>query len=203
MFTDQLPKDFSAKRVLLAITGSIAATAATPYVTVMRRMLDLEVRAVLTRQAATLVAPRAVAAACGRPVVVDGDLSPCDGTVPHLDLTGWADVLLVLPATANMLAKAAHGIADDLVSTCIVAAACPVVFVPAMNQVMWEKSAVQRNVATLMADGYRVLAPAEGMAISDGQIGTGALLDIFTVLRETADFLRAVAPTARREEARL
>lgn len=200
MFTDQLPQDFPAKRVLLAVSGSIAAAAATPYIVVMRRMLDLEVRAVLTRQAATLVAPRAVAAACGRPVVVDGEQAPCDGTVPHIELTRWADVLLVLPATANILAKAAHGIADELVSTCIVAARCPVVFVPAMNEVMWGKPAVQRNVATLTADGYRVLAPTEGMAMADGQIGMGALPDIVTVLRETADFLREGAAAAHREE---
>ncbi|MGH2589151.1 MAG: flavoprotein [Dehalococcoidia bacterium] len=200
MFTDQLPQDFPARQVLLAVSGSIAATAVTPYVAVMRRLLDLEVRAVLTRQAVTLVAPRAVAAACGRPVIVDGEQTPDDGTVPHIDLTRWADVLLVLPATANMLAKAAHGIADDLVSTCIVAASCPVVFVPAMNEVMWGKPAVQRNVATLTADGYRVLTPAEGIAMADGQIGPGALPDIFTVLLETADFLRGCAPPAWCEE---
>jgi phosphopantothenoylcysteine decarboxylase/phosphopantothenate--cysteine ligase len=162
----------------------------------MRRMLDLEVRAILTRQAATLLAPRALAAACGRPVVVDGEAAPADGSIPHIELTRWADVLLVLPATANILAKAAHGIADDLVSTCIVAAPCPVVFVPAMNEVMWCKPAVQRNVTVLGRDGYRVLPPTEGMATVDGQLGVGALPDIVTVLRETADVLRHRMPPA-------
>src|SRR5262249_43854300 len=99
MFDDQIPQHFPARRVLLAVSGSIAAGAATPYVTVMRCMLDLEVRAVLTRQAATMVAPRAVAAACRHPVLVDGEEGPSDGTVPPLGPARWADGMLGWPAT--------------------------------------------------------------------------------------------------------
>jgi phosphopantothenoylcysteine decarboxylase/phosphopantothenate--cysteine ligase len=188
-FDTQLPDPFPARRVLLGVAGSIAAAALPGYVSVMRHVLGLEVRAVLTRQAATLVAPRALAAACGAPVVVDGDSADEAGTVPHIELPRWADLLLVMPATANLLAKAAHGIADDLLSTCILAAPGPVVFVPAMNDVMWRKAAVQRNLVTLAADGHGIVPPTEGIAAVDGRIGPGAMPDIFTILRATAAWL--------------
>jgi phosphopantothenoylcysteine synthetase/decarboxylase len=189
MFDNLLSQPFPARRVLVGISGSIAAATLPTSVMVMRHMLGLDVRVVLTRQAATFVAPRALAAVSGRPALVDGDYPAWDVAAPHIELTRWADVLLVMPATAGMLARAAHGIADDLVSTCIAAAPCPVVFVPAMNDMMWFKPAVQRNVATLIADGYHVIPPAEGMAAADGQVGMGAMPDMLTVLRETSEIL--------------
>src|SRR5262249_19614274 len=127
-------------------------------------------------------------------VLVDGEEGPSDGTVPHIELTRWADVMLVLPATANILGKAAHGIADDLVSTCIVAADCPVVFVPAMNEVMWRKPAVQPNVAAPAAEGTGARPAGGGMPWAGGQIGQGARPAFFPVRRETAAFLNAGAP---------
>jgi phosphopantothenoylcysteine synthetase/decarboxylase len=112
-----------------------------------------------------------------------------DPTVVHLDLTRWADLMLVMPATANVLGKAAAGIADDVLTTCILAATSPVVFVPSMNDAMWVKPAVQRNVATLRADGYGVIPPAVGLAAVDGKPGEGATPDILVVLRWTRRFL--------------
>ncbi|GAB3960493.1 hypothetical protein GCM10027614_82550 [Micromonospora vulcania] len=90
--------------------------------------------------------------------------------VPHLALTAWADLVLVLPATANTLAKAALGIADNLVGTCVLAATAPVVLVPSMNAAMWQRPAVQRNVAQLRADGYGVVPPVPVLALSTGTL---------------------------------
>ncbi len=105
---------FPARRVLLGVAGSIAAAAAPQIAMYLRHIVGLEVRAVLTRQAATMVAPRALAVATGRPVLLDEDeTAGADPAVPHLEATRWADLFLILPASANLLVKAAHGIADD------------------------------------------------------------------------------------------
>jgi len=178
---------FPARRILLGVTGSIEAVTVPQYIMLLRHVLGVEVRAVLTHQATTLVAPRAVAVACGHSVVLDDEE---DATVVHLELTRWADLLLVLPATANMLARVAHGMADDLLTTCVLAAQCPVIFVPCMNDAMWFKPVVQRNVAVLEADGYGVVPPAEGVSAVDGKVGLGAVPNIITILEWTRDFLR-------------
>lgn len=193
--TTQAQRDpFPARRVLLGVSGSIAAVSLPQCAMLLRHVLGLEVRAVLTRQAATLVSPRALAVATGHAVLLGDDgAGGDDPAVAHLEVTRWADLLLVMPATANILAKAAAGIADDLLTTCILASACPVVFVPAMNDVMWRKPALQRNVATLRADGHGLVPPAVGLAAVDGQPGDGAMPDILAVLRWTRAFL---APTA-------
>src|SRR4051794_8610224 len=140
MFDDDatLPR-LSAQRILLGISGSIAAYTVPQSILWLRHVLGVEVRVILTRQAATMVAPRALAVASGHPVTLDDDASTNDPAVPHIDLTRWADVMLVLPASANLIGKAANGIADDTLTTCILAAACPVVFVPNMNEIMWRK----------------------------------------------------------------
>ena len=149
----------------------------------------------LTRSATELISPRSIAVATGHPVLLDdGDGAGAnDPTVVHLNLTRWADLMLIMPATANVLGKAAAGIADDALTTCILAATSPVVFVPSMNDAMWTKPAVQRNVATLKDDGYGVIPPAVGLAAVDGKSGEGAMPDIMAVLRWTRRFLDAEA----------
>src|SRR4249919_2125875 len=157
MADDLTAPPLPARRILIGVAGSIAAVTVPQSILWLRHELGIEVRVVMTRQAATMVTPRAVAVASGAPVALDDAPDHNDPAVPHMHLTRWADLMLVVPASANLLAKAAHGIADDLLTTCIVAASCPVVFVPGMNEVMWRKPAVQRNVATLEADGYGVV----------------------------------------------
>lgn len=188
---------FPARRVLLGVSGSIAAASLPQCAMLLRHVLHLEVRAVLTRHAATMVAPRALAVATGHPVLIGDERQDGanDPAVHHLDATRWADLLLVMPATANLLGKAAGGIADDALTTCILAAACPVVFVPAMNDAMWRKPVVRRNIASLQADGYGVVPPAVGLAAVDGQPGEGAMPDIMAVLRWTRIFLTAESPS--------
>ena len=98
-----------------------------------------------------------------------------------------------MPATANTLAKAAHGIADNLLTATILAANCPVVFAPSMNATMWCKSTTQRNVTQLRADGHTVIEPVSGTAVSDGEEGPGGLPDIGTILRNVEEVLSARA----------
>lgn len=177
------------RRILIGVAGSIAAVAVPPSVMYLRHVVGVEVRAVVTQSAAELVSIRSIAVATGHPVVLDERADANDPGVAHLELTRWADLVLVMPATANVLGKAAAGIADDALTTCILAATSPVVFVPAMNDAMWAKPAVQRNVATLKADGHGVIPPAVGLAAVDGKPGEGAMPDILAVLRWIRCFL--------------
>lgn len=180
---------FPARRVLIGVAGSIASVTVPQSILWLRHELGIEVRVVMTRQATTMVTPRAIAVAAGTAVALDDTNDFNSPGVKHMDLTRWADLMLVLPASANLLAKAAHGIADDLLTTCIIAASCPVVFVPGMNELMWRKPAVQRNVATLQEDGYGVVMPVEGLAVADGKPTVGAMPEIEAILAWVTTFL--------------
>jgi phosphopantothenoylcysteine synthetase/decarboxylase len=194
MSVDPTASDLPARRILIGIAGSIAAALTVPQTIMwLRGGLQVEVRTIMTRQATTLVTPRAIAVVSGHPVALDSDDVPNDPLVPHIELTRWADLFLVLPATADIMAKAAHGIADNLLSTCILAAACPVVFVPSMNGQMWSKPVVQRNVAILEADGYGVIPPVEGVALADGKPTVGAMPELEDILEWVGRFLRRAA----------
>jgi len=191
--TVELPShQLPARHVLIGVAGSIASVTVPQSILWLRHELGVDVRAVMTRQAATMVTPRALAVASGAAVALDDTGEPGDHndpTVRHMELTRWADLMLVLPASANLLAKAAQGIADDLLTTCIIASSCPVVFVPGMNEIMWRKPAVQRNVATLQADGYGVVEPVEGLALSDGRPTVGAMPEIEEIVAWAGRFL--------------
>ncbi len=98
------------------------------------------------------------------------DRSPSIDRIPHIQLPRWADLFVILPATADIIGKAANGIADDLLSTAIVAYNGPIVFVPAMNQNMWNSKAVQRNKKLLEEDGHCIVPPSEGgLALGTGE----------------------------------
>jgi phosphopantothenoylcysteine decarboxylase/phosphopantothenate--cysteine ligase len=192
MTVDLASAQLPARHVLIGVAGSIASVTVPQSILWLRHELGVEVRVVMTRQATTMVTPRAIAVASGVAVALDDTGEPGDHndpTVHHMELTRWADLMLVLPASANLLAKAAHGIADDLLTTCIIASSCPVVFVPGMNEIMWRKPAVQRNVATLEADGYGVIAPVEGVAMCDGRPTVGAMPEIDEIVAWAARFL--------------
>jgi phosphopantothenoylcysteine synthetase/decarboxylase len=180
---------FPRRRIVLGVGGSISAVGLPESVLVMRHALGLDVRAIMTAAATTLVAPRALAVVTGHPVALDESESTPSSAVAHMHLGTWGELMLVLPATANILAKAAHGIADDLLGTAILAAQCPIVFAPAMNASMWSKAAVQRNVATLRDDGYGVVPPVPALAVSDGQMAGAGLRDIGDILDWTTAFL--------------
>jgi phosphopantothenoylcysteine decarboxylase/phosphopantothenate--cysteine ligase len=175
------------ERVLLAVSGSIAAAAMPPSVMAMRQALGLDVRVILTDQASTLVSARALAAISGNPVVVGFGSS--DDRSNHIDLVDWAELVLVMPATANTIAKAACGIADTLLLTCVLASSAPVVFVPAMNEVMWHRGAVQRNVDQLRADGHGVVPPHPAVSLRSMTTTGFGVPDTVTVFEWVRSFL--------------
>ena len=159
------------KEILLGITGGIAAYKSAAVVSRLTQR-GIGVTVVMTRSAMKLVAPQTFEALSGRPVqhsVFGAKMSHA-----HIELARPADLFCIVPATANILAKAAHGIADDLVSTLLLSFDKPVLFVPAMNPVMWNKPSVQRNVKQLLDDGMFFLGPESGH-LSCGETGTGRM----------------------------
>ena len=125
----------------------------------------------MTRAATKLVGPKTFEALTGRPV---GTSVFGPGAHPHIEAAAAAEVFCIAPATANLLAKAACGLADDLLSTTILSFAGPIILAPAMNDKMWAKPAVRRNVAQLRADGFVLIDPEEGY-LSCGAIGAGRM----------------------------
>lgn len=180
---------FPARRVLLGMSGSIAAVAVAPGIVWMRRALGIgAIRVVMTRQAAAIVPASTISAICGSKTIVNWEDAE-EFESPHIALTKWADVFIVMPATANVIAKAANGVADDPLTSCLLAAQCPVVFAPAMNAAMWRKAATQRNVAQLEADGFLVVRPSARYAVADAAENEAAMSDVPTVMRCTASLL--------------
>jgi 3-polyprenyl-4-hydroxybenzoate decarboxylase len=159
-------------RLLVAVCGSIHAIQIVDYLVRFRAEFAAEIRVIMTATATAMVAPRVVEQIVESPVVTDL-WGTAETKAPHLRLTSWAELFVVVPATANILGKAANGIADDLVSTAVLASRVPVVFAPAMNPVMWRSHAVQRNVRNLRADGHYVVEPGPGISLTSGQFDTG------------------------------
>ncbi|MCX7085997.1 MAG: bifunctional phosphopantothenoylcysteine decarboxylase/phosphopantothenate--cysteine ligase CoaBC [Methylococcales bacterium] len=149
------------KRILLGVTGGIAAYKSAELVRLLRKQ-GAEVQVVMTKSAMQFISPLTFQALSGNPVhteLLDADVENAMG---HISLARWADVLLIAPATANTLAKLAHGLADDLLSTLYLAATCPVYVAPAMNQSMWNKVVTQENIQTLHRHGVKFIGPEQG-----------------------------------------
>jgi phosphopantothenoylcysteine synthetase/decarboxylase len=189
-------RPFPAERVLVGMSGSIAAVLVPPGLMWMKEVLGVrELRVVMTPQAATLIPPATISAIVGDDTAVDWQ--QCDGrqvagsSLPHLALAAWPELIVVMPATANLLAKLAFGFADNLLTTCLLAAECPIVLAPGMNRTMWDKPATQRNVAQLEADGFRIVRPHFGLAVSTRLVTYGAMADVATVMAESAAQLGA------------
>jgi len=143
----------------------------------------------MTESAAQLVPVATMEAYCGGPVFVDSFEGKAERYVPHIQLTRDADVFVIMPATANIIAKAANGIADDLLSTAIIASPAPVVIVPSMNERMWFNKAVQRNVELALSHGYHVLEPARGTEIADLLPSFGAMQPIDQIIGQIANVI--------------
>jgi len=147
------------RRVLLGVTGGVAAYKAC-ILTRLLAQAGATVQVVMTASATRFVGPDTFAALSGRPCYTDLWEEP--GTVLHVKLAHEADVVVVAPATANVIAKLASGIADDLLTSVLLEATCPVVLAPAMHTRMWEHPATRMNVRTLEERGARVVGPAAG-----------------------------------------
>ena len=167
------------KRIVLGITGGIAAYKAAELVRLLVRQ-GAAVQVAMSEAATRFVTPLTFQALSGQPVFTDASDAPDKG-MAHIQLSRQADLLLIAPATANCLAKLANGIADDLLSTLALARNCPLLVAPAMNREMWKHPATQRNVATLLGDGVSVLGPACGEQAC-GETGDGRMLEAAEIL---------------------
>ena len=172
------------RELLIGVTGGIAAYKTVALVSHLVQA-GAGVSVVMTRAAARLVGPKTFEAISGRPVRTRV-FGP--GAHPHIELAEKAELLCIAPATANILAKAAVGLADDLVSTLLLSFDGPVLMAPAMNSLMWEKPAVQRNAARLRADGVVLIDPEEGY-LSCGTYGAGRMAEPEKILRTIAEEL--------------
>ena len=150
------------KKILIAITGGIAAYK-TPELIRLFIKSGCDVRAAVTENAGRFVSRLALETVTGTPVLMD-DFSLLSGSsIPHIEATAWCDILVIAPATGNIIGKTAAGIADDLVSTMLLAATGkPVLFAPAMNQRMYHNPAVQKNIGALREMGCHFIGPDEG-----------------------------------------
>ncbi len=177
----------SSRRVLLGVTGGIAAYKAAELARLLMRN-NVEVRVAMTEAATRFVTPATFQALTGQPVVTDlWDASFANG-MAHIELSRGADAIVVAPASADFLAKLAHGLADDLLSTTCLARNCPLLVAPAMNREMWDNPATQRNVALLRGDGVTVLGPAAGDQAC-GEVGMGRMLEPEELLESVQNFL--------------
>ena len=173
------------RELLIGVTGGIAAYKTAALVSQLVQA-GAGVTVLMTRAAQQLVGAKTFEALSGRPVYtrVFGR-----GAHPHIEVAQQADLLCVAPATANIMAKAACGLADDLLSTVLLSFTGPVLMAPAMNTLMWQKPAVQRNVAQLRADGITLIDPEEGH-LSCGMTGPGRMAEPDTIFRAIAERLK-------------
>ena len=162
-------------KVVLGVTGSIAAYKACELVRLLVKRGD-DVHVVMTEHARAFVTPLTFRTLSRNPVACDLFEDPRDWTPGHVSLAAAADLVVVAPATANVLAKMAHGIADDLLSSTLLATKAPVVVAPAMNDGMWATPATQANVAALAARGVRIVSPGTG-ELACGTSGTGRMAE--------------------------
>ena len=167
-------------RVVLGVTGSIAAYKACELVRLLVKRGD-DVHVVMTEHARAFVTPLTFQTLSRNPVECDLFADPQDWKPGHISLAAAADLVVVAPATANILAKMAYGLADDLLSSTLLATKAPVVVAPAMNTGMWENPATQANVAALAARGVRVVQPGTG-DLACGTSGAGRMAEPADIL---------------------
>lgn len=173
------------KKIVLGVTGGIAVYKAVDLVSRLRKQ-GCEVRVVMTEHAQQFVTPLTFKEISGNQVAVSMWSSNQEFNVEHIALANWADAFVVAPATANIIAKMAYGLADDLLSTTLLAAQAPIVVCPSMNTGMYENAATQENIAKLQGRGITVMPPAVGK-LACGTSGAGRLPEP----QEIVEFLNA------------
>jgi phosphopantothenoylcysteine decarboxylase / phosphopantothenate---cysteine ligase len=184
------------KRILLVISGGIAAYKSLELIRRLRER-GAEVRSILTRGGAEFVTPLAVAALSENKVYQQLFSLTDESEMGHIRLSREADLIVVAPASADLLAKLAQGLADDLASTTLLAADKPVLIAPAMNAMMWAHPATQANVATLKARGVRQIGPEAG-DLACGEIGSGRMAEPMEILGAIEGYFGADAPLSGR-----
>ncbi len=173
------------RQVLLGVGGGIAAYKSVDLVRRLRER-GFVVRVVMTRAATAFVGPLTFQAVSGHPVRTDLLDPAAEAGMGHIELARWADLLLIAPATADLMARLAAGIADDLLTTLALATTAPLILAPAMNQQMWRHPATRDNLARLQARGARILGPAEGSQACGDQ-GPGRMLEPLEIAQALSD----------------
>jgi phosphopantothenoylcysteine decarboxylase/phosphopantothenate--cysteine ligase len=172
------------KQILLGVTGGIAAYKACE---IIRRLRDAqaEVRVVMTPAACEFITPLTLQALSGNPVHTTLLDPEAEAGMGHIELARWADMILIAPGTADVMARLASGMGDDLLTTLCLASTAPLVLCPAMNQAMWKDPATQDNLQKLLARGARTIGPAEGFQAC-GDVGPGRMSDPEVIVTELA-----------------
>ena len=163
------------KRIVLGVGGGIAAYKSAELV---RRLRDqgAEVRVVMTRGGREFITPLTMQALSGHPVLLDLLDPAAEAAMGHIELARWADLVLIAPATADLMARLAQGVADDLLTTLVLATDAPIALAPAMNQAMWRDPATQHNSQLLASRGMHLFGPAAGTQAC-GDVGPGRMLE--------------------------
>src|SRR5271170_2879955 len=180
-------------RILLIIGGGIAAYKSLDLIRRLRER-GLQLRCILTAAAQHFVTPLAVGALCGEPVYTDLFDPKSEFDVGHIRLARDTDLIIVAPATADLMAKMAGGHADDLATAVLLATGKPILIAPAMNPHMWAATATKRNLAQLAADGVRVVGPNAGEMAEHGEAGTGRMAEPLEIVAAAEQLLRAPGP---------
>ena len=175
------------KKVVLGVTGGIAAYKAAEFIRLLVK-LEVDVHVVMTENAQKFITPHTFQTLSGNPVVTDPFALLEDAEIGHIALADLAELVVILPATANIIGKIANGIADDFLSTMVMATKAPVLFVPSMNVNMWENKALQKNIQTLLGRGYHLLEPGEG-ELACHWYGKGRLPELNEVVEKIEDIL--------------
>ncbi len=184
------------KQLLLGISGGIAAYK-TPDLVRRLREQGVTVRVVMTQGATQFITPLTLQAVSGHPphlALLDAEAESAFG---HIELARWADAVLIAPATAHCLAKLAHGLADDLLSTLCLATRAPLLVAPAMNQQMWQATATQANCRLLRERGVRFCEPTTG-ALACGETGPGRMAEVADIIAQLSTLWRAPVLARRR-----
>ena len=175
------------KKIVLGVSGGIAAYKALELTRLLRAQ-GAEVQVVMTRAAQEFVTPLSFQALSGRAARMDLFDSAAEAAMGHIELARWADLILVAPASADLMARLAHGLAPDLLSTLCLATEAPLLLAPAMNRVMWAHPATQANRKLLLSRGVELIGPAEG-AQACGETGAGRLTEPADLVRATQRLL--------------
>lgn len=183
-----LEDSFAGKKVALGISGGIAAYKAAEVLRGLQRA-GCDVRVGMTKRACEFVQPLTFRALSGSHVIVDDYAPDNPDPIAHITFSQTVDLFLIAPATANIIAKLANGIADDFLTSTYLAANCPVLLAPAMNSTMWHHPATQRNLAQLRADGVYVIEPDEG-EMACGTVGPGRLSEPEKIVAAALEILR-------------
>ncbi len=179
----------SSKHIVLGITGGIAAYKAAELLRLLMKQ-GVDVQIVMTEASTHFITPTTMQGLSGKPVYTDQWDASVPNSMAHINLSRAAAAIVIAPASADFIAKLAHGLADDLLSTMCLARNCPLIIAPAMNREMWLNAATQRNLAQLIQDGVQVLGPDSGVQAC-GETGMGRMLKADVLAQDVLKILHA------------